>query len=97
MGDEDSRKIFVGRTGEADEGTLEEYFKQFGAIESVKIEYTDTNKPRGFGFVVFTDESTVAKVTDKESHTLPNGTVVSVSKSEKPQGGGGRGGRYGGS
>ena len=37
MGDEDSRKIFVGGTRDADEKTVEAYFEQFGAIESCKV------------------------------------------------------------
>ncbi len=37
MGDEDSRKIFVGGTRDADEKTVEDYFQQFGAIESCKV------------------------------------------------------------
>ena len=45
MGDEDSRKIFVGGTRDADEGMLENYFRKFGAIESVKVVYDfETNK-----------------------------------------------------
>jgi len=94
MGDEDSRKIFVGGTRDADEGMLERYFGNFGAIESVKVVYDrDTNRPRGFGFVVFQDESSVANVTAQDSHQLEDGTTVNARKSEKrPPGGGGRGG-----
>ena len=45
MGDEDSRKIFVGGTRDADEGMLENYFRNFGAIESVKVVYDrETNR-----------------------------------------------------
>ena len=45
MGDEDSRKIFVGGTRDADEGMLENYFRTFGDIESVKVVYDrDTNR-----------------------------------------------------
>ena len=45
MGDEDSRKIFVGGTRDADEGMLERYFGAYGAIESVKVVYDrDTNR-----------------------------------------------------
>jgi len=96
MGDEDSRKIFVGGTRDADEKTVEDYFQQFGAIESCKVIYDrETNSPRGFAFVVFQDESVIANVTAQDSHTLADGTVVNARKSEKRQGGGGRGG-YGG-
>ena len=97
MGDEDSRKIFVGGTKDADEDLLKDYFAQFGEIESCKVIYDrETNKPRGFGFVVFYDESVVAKVTAQDSHQLSDGTLVNARKSEKRQGGGGRGGGYGG-
>jgi len=97
MGDEDSRKIFVGGTRDADEGMLERYFGAYGAIESVKVVYDrDTNRPRGFGFVVFQDESSVANVTAQDSHTLEDGTTVNARKSEKRPPGGGRGGGRGG-
>ena len=39
MGDEDSRKIFVGGTRDADQKMLEDYFMQFGAIESCKVRW----------------------------------------------------------
>ena len=45
MGDEDDRKIFVGGTRDADETMLENYFRSFGAIESVKVVYDrETNR-----------------------------------------------------
>ena len=45
MGDEDSRKLFVGGTRNADEGLLQDYFQTFGEIESVKVIYDrDTNR-----------------------------------------------------
>jgi len=95
MGDEDSRKIFVGGTRDADEGMLENYFRNFGAVESVKVVYDrETNRPRGFGFVVFQDESSVAGVTAQDSHTLEDGTTVSARKSERRGGGGGGRGGY---
>ena len=45
MGDEESRKLFVGGTRNADEGMLENYFQSFGQIESVKVIYDrETNQ-----------------------------------------------------
>ena len=45
MGDEDSRKIFVGGTKDADQTMLENYFQRFGRIESAKVIYDrETNK-----------------------------------------------------
>ena len=45
MGDEESRKLFVGGTKNADEGLLQDYFQNFGAIESVKVIYDrETNR-----------------------------------------------------
>ena len=45
MGDEDSRKLFIGGTKNADEQTLEQYFQSFGQIESVKVIYDrETNR-----------------------------------------------------
>ena len=60
----------------------------------LKISFPDSIliSPRGFGFVVFQDESSVGNVTSRDSHKLEDGTVVSARKSEKRGGGGGRGG-----
>jgi len=104
MGDEDNRKIFVGGTRDANEDMLHNYFSEFGAIESVKVVMDrDTQRPRGFGFVVFQDEMSVAKVTAQDSHQLPDGTTVNARKSEKrpprqnfSYGGQGGGGGFGG-
>jgi len=97
MGDEESRKLFVGGTKNADEGLLQDYFQNFGAIESVKVIYDrETNRSRGFAFVVFADEKSVAEVVRNDSHTLADGTTVNPKKSEARRGGGGGGGGGGG-
>merc|ERR1712142_449389 len=52
----------------------------------------DTNRSRGFAFVVFADEKSVAEVVRNDSHTLADGTTVNPKKSEARRGGGGGGG-----
>ena len=76
---EDDRKLFVGGTKNADESMLENYFQKFGEIESCKVIYDrETDRSRGFGFVVFADERSIAKVTQSDSHTLDDGTTVNA-------------------
>jgi len=98
MGDEENRKLFVGGTRNADENLLQTYFQNYGEIESVKVIYDrETNRSRGFAFVIFADEASVAEVVQKESHTLADGTTVNAKKSEpRRSGGGGGGGGFGG-
>jgi len=97
MGDEENRKLFVGGTRNADENLLQTYFQNYGEIESVKVIYDrETNRSRGFAFVIFADEASVAEVVQKESHTLADGTTVNAKKSEPRRSGGGGGGGFGG-
>ena len=56
----DSRKIFVGGISwEATADDLRSYMSQFGAVKDVTIKTDHTGNPRGFGFVLFEEESSV--------------------------------------
>jgi len=93
MDDEDNRKLFVGRTRDADENQLRSYFQKYGQLESVDVIYDrESNRSRGFGFVVFTEEAPTWKVVESENHKLEDGTIVFVKKSEPKRG---RGGGFG--
>jgi len=70
--DDDERKIFVGGLSwETTVKDLREYFEQFGQISDCTLK-TDPNtgRSRGFGFVQFTEASSVDKVCEKTSHHL---------------------------
>ena len=62
-----SRKIFVGGLPyECSKEDFKEYFRHFGEIEdSIIMQDRSTGCPRGFGFVTFSQESSVEKVLSK--------------------------------
>lgn len=59
-----SRKVFVGGLAPSvDEKAFREYFERYGAVKDAVVMYDHENKrPRGFGFVTFQDDESVAKV-----------------------------------
>ena len=70
--DDDERKIFVGGLSwETTVKDLREYFEKFGEIADCTLK-TDphTMRSRGFGFVLFTDATSVDKVIEQDTHTL---------------------------
>ena len=101
------RKVFVGGLNfDADEAQLRQDFGKFGDIEDIFLPRDrDTQKPRGFGFVTFADESVVPAVL-KSANTI-DGRVVDVKRAVprdrappptklNGRGGGGGGGGGGG-
>lgn len=69
---DDASKIFVGGLSwETSSEHLKQYFEQFGTVTDCTIK-TDphTGKPRGFGFVVFSDPSCVDSVLAHGTHEL---------------------------
>lgn len=52
MGDQDSRKLFIGGTKECDEDTLKHYFSGFGEVESMRV-VMDQETQRYFHLVTF--------------------------------------------
>uniref|UniRef100_H2Y684 RRM domain-containing protein n=1 Tax=Ciona savignyi TaxID=51511 RepID=H2Y684_CIOSA len=95
------KKIFIGGLKDGcDESSLKEYFGKIGSIETFELPLErDSDKPRGFAFITFTDHDTVDKLVAKRHHYV-NGVRCEVkkalSKSEmekaKSQGGYGSGG-----
>jgi len=79
-------KMFVGNLGEDTENEeVEEYFQQFGKVESVEqMKWNDTQKKRGFGFVQFNDTDTVDKICLLGGHSI-NGRKVDVKKALSKQ------------
>lgn len=49
---------------------LSDYFAQYGAIHDCIIIVDRDNKPRGFGFVTFSEYATVEKVLDVAIHRI---------------------------
>jgi len=91
------KKVFVGGVkDDIDENQLNEYFSQFGEIQSVDV-ITDkeTGKKRGFAFVTFDDTDTVDKIVLIRNHNV-GGYQLEVKKAvdrdQRMGGGGGRGG-----
>lgn len=79
-----TRKLFVG--GLPPEVSLEdfqEYFLQFGPIEdSVVMFDRQTGRPRGFGFVTFTEERAVDEVLRNYNNNLLKGKWVECKKAQ---------------
>jgi len=75
--EEDERKIFVGKLSwETTTKDLKEYFEKYGEVQNanLKIDF-ETRKSRGFGFVVFANVESVAKVTEEAEHKLGGRTI----------------------
>lgn len=79
-------KLYVGNLGEEIENEeLEEYFQQFGKVESVEqMTWNDTGKKRGFGFVKFNDSDAVDKICLLGGHSL-SGRNLEVKKALSKQ------------
>ncbi|KAI3791054.1 hypothetical protein L2E82_04616 [Cichorium intybus] len=106
--DSDQGKLFIGGISwETSEEKLKEYFGNYGEIlQTVVMRDKISGRPRGFGFVVFSDPSVLDTVL-QEKHTIDGRTVEAkralsreeqqVSKAGNPNagrsfGGGGGGG-----
>ncbi|KAH7618760.1 hypothetical protein Ndes2526B_g05686 [Nannochloris sp. 'desiccata'] len=62
-----TKKIFVGGlAATVDEEAFKNYFEDFGTVEDAVVMYDhDNRRPRGFGFITFTEEEAVDKVFDR--------------------------------
>jgi len=70
--DDDERKIFVGGLSwETTVKDMKEYFGKFGDVADCTLK-TDpaTGRSRGFGFVMFAESASVAKVLEEKAHLL---------------------------
>ena len=81
------RKIFVGGLAHGtNEYEFKTYFENFGTIiDSVIINDTKTERPRGFGFVTFDSEESVTNVLKNRFHELKNKLVeVKIARPKEP-------------
>ncbi|XWS53763.1 hypothetical protein CRYUN_Cryun10bG0028100 [Craigia yunnanensis] len=74
--DSDQGKLFIGGISwETDEDKLREYFGQYGdVLQTVVMRDKVTGRPRGFGFVVFSDPAILDTVL-QEKHTIDGRAV----------------------
>ncbi|GLD96276.1 hypothetical protein PINS_up004959 [Pythium insidiosum] len=72
-----TKKIFVGGLHyETKDAEFRRYFQQFGKVVSAEVMFNrETNKSRGFGFVVFENESTVELVLQENNHIIDSKAV----------------------
>lgn len=76
------RKIFVGGLNFFwTKDILADYFSTFGEIDLVQIVVDSSGRSRCFGFVVFTNEQSVAKVLKQKKHKIHD-KIVEVRKAE---------------
>ena len=77
-----TNKIFVGGLGPTvTEHELRKYFEHFGTITDLVVMYdSSTQRPRGFGFVVYDSEDVVDRIVERRFHQL-NGKAVEVKRS----------------
>ncbi|RLN60303.1 hypothetical protein BBJ28_00018909, partial [Nothophytophthora sp. Chile5] len=92
----EQKKIFVGGLAPTVmEQDFRRYFGDYGTItDAVVMIDRDTQRSRGFGFVTFEDESSVAEVISK-SHEI-DGKIVEIKRAEPKEARAGGGGGYGG-
>lgn len=76
--DSDEGKLFIGGIAwDTTEDKLKDYFGQYGDVtQTVIMRDKTTNRPRGFGFVIFSDPSILDTVLNNK-HTI-DGRVVSL-------------------
>ncbi|XP_048232799.1 heterogeneous nuclear ribonucleoprotein 1 [Ricinus communis] len=74
--DSDEGKLFIGGIAwDTTEDTLREHFNQYGDVsQAVIMRDKTTGRPRGFGFVVFSDPSILDRVL-QDQHTIAGRTV----------------------
>ena len=82
-GGSDTGKIFVGGLSwQTTEESLRWHFEQYGAVLSTEImRDRNTGDPRGFGFVVFADPTTVDLVMKEDRHEV-NHKIVDVKRAQ---------------
>ncbi|MBX3359698.1 MAG: RNA-binding protein [Phycisphaeraceae bacterium] len=93
-------KLYVGNLSfSTSESRLRELFEEFGEVSSATLVMDrDTGRPRGFGFVEFSnDEHARAAITGLNGKNIDGRdlTVNEAKPREAGGGGGGRGGRGG--
>lgn len=87
--DDDARKIFVGGLSwETTAEEMTEYFSKYGEVLDSTLK-TDpaSGRSRGFGFVLFAEIETVAKVCDQTDGHVLNGRTISPQRVRSKNGG----------
>lgn len=76
-----TKKIFVGGLHyETKDADFKKYFMQYGKVVSAEVMFNrETNKSRGFGFVIFENEASVELVLQDKNHVL-DGKSVEVKR-----------------
>lgn len=76
-----TKKIFVGGLHyETKDPVFKKYFMQYGKVVSAEVMFNrETNKSRGFGFVIFETESSVEMVLQEANHVI-DGKSVEVKR-----------------
>ncbi|CAI5742416.1 unnamed protein product [Peronospora destructor] len=76
-----TKKIFVGGLHyETKDADFKKYFVQYGKVVSAEVMFNrETNKSRGFGFVIFESEASVELVLQDKNHVI-DGKSVEVKR-----------------
>lgn len=91
-------KLYVGNMSfNTSEAELRELFSQHGEVSDATIVMDrDTGRPRGFGFVEFTDAEAGRKAIDALNGQEVGGRTLTVNEAKPRESRGGGGGGYGG-
>ncbi|KAL8597414.1 hypothetical protein ACOMHN_022323 [Nucella lapillus] len=86
----DPGKMFVGGLSwQTSQESLKAYFEKFGEVkEAMVLKDPATRRSRGFGFVTYTDPSSVERVLNGGPHTVDSKTVdpkVAVPRKTHPK------------
>lgn len=81
----ETKKLFVRNLDwDLREPQVEQFFSQFGEVESVKLPKDKLNRYRGFGFVEFVNEEDAQKALAEanEKAIAPSERIISVTMAE---------------
>ena len=82
-GKNDKRTLFINNLPfDVNKEQIKNTFKNYGNILDIRIIYNPTTqKPRGYGYIEFEDESSIDKIINSDKSFVINGRKISVSKS----------------
>ncbi|KAL1206167.1 Heterogeneous nuclear ribonucleoprotein 1 [Cardamine amara subsp. amara] len=92
----DQGKLFIGGISwDTDENLLREYFSSFGEVLQVTVmREKATGRPRGFGFVAFSDPAVIDRVLQDKHHIDNRDVDVKRAMSREEQSPAGRSGNF---
>lgn len=98
MADYEEFRVFVGGLSwDTTDRSLENAFRRFGKVVEAKVMLDrDTGRPRGFGFVTFSDKRGMEEAIDQLHDRELDGRVISVNKAQPKTVSGGGDYGYGG-